>query len=302
MFLLAALLWTISSDKPADPPADYGAMARGLRAALPDGWEFVSAKPAAFEGHGPERCWLVTLQAKKEGDYNLVVEIDHDPAFSYAKLTASKCEYALSAGKAGATRSVADPFAAPNCCVGDNLVVPIPVVRGDRNHRFTFTAAARRHVLAHEYGSRVTEQKDEEPTFKVDNKGPEYLRLVSTAAATFSLVRSQDDNFRHRQTVILEAVKPGRLRLRVPVEVLPSDARLTAWVGEWYQTRSDQGTGRLVRGSEFAGPPQWTMRVGDRLKLEFENGPARTRNDPPPPLTVPVEKYAEPKEPFPIRP
>jgi hypothetical protein len=102
----------------------------------------------------------------------------------------------------------------------------------------------------------------------------------------------------HRETVILEAIKPGKLQLRAPIDIVPADAKLTAWVGTWYQTKmAGQAKGKS-RGSQFAGPPQWTMRVGDRLSLEFINGRARAKDSPPPPLTLPVEKYTQPKEPF----
>src|SRR5262245_46946384 len=167
MFFLTAFALLAPLDNPpanqAKPPADYDAMARSLKAALPDAWRFVSAKPATFSGRGPTLCWLVTLEARKAGDFSLVVEIDHDPASSSARYAASKCEYTLAVGAADTKRSVADVTALPNCCVGDKLVVPIPVLRGDRNHRFTFTALTKLtkwHRLGHEHRDRVIDQKD----------------------------------------------------------------------------------------------------------------------------------------------
>src|SRR5262245_40221103 len=193
----------------------------------------------------------------------------HDPAIYPHGFGASKCEYFLSVGAAGTKRSVTDPLAAPNCCVGDKLVVPIPVVRGDSSHRFNFTevgsplkkgtdplagsrfsitergppkgqspfSTGKRHILAHQKGKRVINQQDEKPKFQVEHPASEFLRLVSGSHRTFTLLRSQDDDFMHRQSVILEAVQPGKLRLRAPVEILPADAKLTAWVGTWYHTQ-----------------------------------------------------------------
>jgi len=299
-FLLCSVLDQPAPEQAASP-ADYAAMAKSLKAALPEGWGFVSARPATFVGHGPALCWLATLEANKEGDVTLVVEMKHDPANYPHGFDASKCEYFLSVGAAGTKRSVADPFAAPNCCVGDKLVVPIPVVRGDSNHRFSFTEVGKRHILAHQKGKRVIDQQDEKPKFQVEHPASDFLRLVSGSHNTFTFLRSQDGDFMHRQAVILEAVQPGKLQLRAPIEILPADAKLTAWVGSWYHTRITTATNGRTRGYEFAGSPQWTMRIGDRLQLEFTNGPAKAKDSPPPPLTIPMEKYAEAKEPFPIR-
>ena len=281
-------------------------MARGLKAALPDGWAFVSARPATFAEHTPTVCWLATLEAKKAGDFFLLVEIDHDPARAKWNALMSKCEYEIAVGAIGTKRSVADPYALPQCCVGDKLVVPVPVDAGDKNHRFTFAPVdANRPLRGHEYRARVTDRKDEEPKFKVDNKAAKVLRLVSTGHSTFSKLRGRDGDFRHRQLVILEAAAPGKLHLRIPVEVAPADTKLTGWVETWYQTRTTQlesGGRGAIRGNEFAGPPLWSMRVGDRLALEFENGPAKDSTAAPLPLVLPIGEYVEPKEPYPHRP
>jgi len=177
MLLLTALLLAAPA-----PPADYAAIEKALKAALPEGWKLVSGGPAEFTGPGEELCWLATLEVKKAGDYDLVVKTEHDPAHYYLRHTRSTCTYALSIGAAGTKRSVADGRALPQCNVGDELVVPIPVTRGDKNHRFTLAPAAkgsRAHVFGHKRRMSVTEAAAEATPFKVDNKAARHLKFIS---------------------------------------------------------------------------------------------------------------------------
>lgn len=297
MLLLAALMIA----PPPKPAADFAAMERGLKASLPEGWAFVSARAADFKrrpGNHPGQHWLATLEAKKAGDFTLVVTIDHGPPAS-ARFAHSWCEYAIGVGKPGTKRSVAEPWAVPQCNAGDRLVIPIPVMPGDMNHRFTFTAGATgQHRRAYQYQEATFAAKEEKPAYEVTNEAAKHLTLVRAKHSAYTMKRSQRPPFTHHHDVVLEAVKPGKLSLRVPVEVVKADAKVTAWVGTWHQTRGPTRAEEHVRG-EYAGPPAWVLRVGDRLRLPFENGTTNDKDAPAPALTIPAGAYVEPKEPYP---
>jgi hypothetical protein len=95
--------------------------------------------------------------------------------------------------------------------------------------------------------------------------------------------------------VTLEAVAAGKLSVdRTPVEIVPADQKVTAWVGEW---RSQHSGGKGLGSFEWAGPPRWVMRVGDRLPLTFYKT-SRMKLETPPPVTIPAAAYVEPSEPF----
>ncbi len=285
-------------------PAD-DALEKALKAALPEGWTFVSGREASFAAPGERRCWLATLEVKKAGDYTLVVRTEHDPAHYYLRHTHSTCTYALGVGEAGTKRSVADGTALPQCNVGDRLVIPIPVTRGDRNHRFTLTAApggSRPHVFGHKHREKVTAAEEVAPPFKVDNKAAKHLKFISGTHLIRSVSMSRAavtrGPWKHAHSAILEAAAPGKLLINVPIEIVKADAKVTGWVNQWRLVSGDEESPKHRNTGVYAGPPKWVLRVGDRIQVGFDGGPAKSRDEAATGLTISAGEFAEPKEPY----
>src|SRR5262249_26692107 len=157
---------------------------------------------------------------------------------------------------------------------------------------FSFTAVEKRlrwHSLGHQSRDQAFEVNVEKPAFKVDNKAAKSLSLIKAESSTYTLNRSLSGNWKHRQKALLEAKAAGKLTIQARIEVVAANAKITAWVGTFDHSRLTEKPAKGAKdkrlgaggthGWDFAGPPKWVMRVGDRVKLTFAGGPAKTQDE-----------------------
>jgi len=104
--------------------------------------------------------------------------------------------------------------------------------------------------------------------------------------------------WKHAHSAILEAASAGKLLIHRPSEIMKADAKVTAWVTQWKLVGGDEETPKHRNTSGYAGPPKRVLRVGDRVELGFDGGPAKSRDEAPTDLTITPGVYVEPKEPY----
>lgn len=293
------------------PYVDRPALEKAFRAGLPGGWKFVSGRLVCYRSREQPWMWLATVKPDRAGNYTLVARIDHDEAPTSYWGVHSVCQYFIGVDKPGTPRAVSDLSALPQCNVGDQLTIPIPVRPRDHSWRFTLTAEAkpqRWHILGREAGKRMLATEEKKPAYKVVHPEPKALRLIHAGGKSFSKLRSGGPPYHVTQIVTLEATLPGRWTLLSPIEVVAADQAVTGYVGSWHYSRLREKPKKDTpehhykggtHGTGFAGAPCWQMRVGDRLQVGFAAGTVEDRTDPVPDLTLPVERYREPEEPLP---
>lgn len=276
-----------ADEKQPAAPKPLEQLQRNLTAALGNRFEFVEGQLAE---KSRDRYWLAKVRPKQEGEFVLRCEIKNQKpdAAGYDGRTIT---YHLVIGKAGFARvhnlSHYGTYVYPHACVGDILILPVPVFFADDIAHCRFEMPQDQSPedenwfrIIKEIADAVQEMKKRTGNIEIRNGANDVLALV-TGIAESHTSRSSKGPTIHTFDAVFDVVKPGKFNLetslkwkdgenkqapqKVSFGVIAKDQPLSVMIDQW-EIRSYSGnftSGGTGRVSVSIHP----LRVGDWMIL-----------------------------------
>jgi hypothetical protein len=293
LFAGALALVACGHTNPPRPPNRLEGLQRALATALGDKFEYVRGR-VGLDPNG-YHFWLASIRAKRDGEFVLRCQLTYQfpPTMTMPHDDDATIKYHLVIAKAGTARVIAPgqyhSYIYPLACVGDTLVVPIPIEPNEIDHQFDFpderlSEDEGEFGILKEIGGRYRAIKPTGGIIPLTNQASDILAPVSIELHSGDS-RAKDGPISHGYSGVFDLVGAGKCSLEiglekpipssysgpltVAVDVAPKNGPLTVTVVSRYVQKYRMYQGRQVSSaqSEWIIPETLALRVGDRVSL-----------------------------------
>jgi hypothetical protein len=293
LFAGALAFFACGHENPSKPPDRLEGLQRGLATALGDKFEYLRGR-VIVDPRG-YHFWMASIRARRDGEYVLRCRLTYQfpPTMTMPHDDDAAIKYHLVIAKAGTGRVIApgqnNSYIHPLACVGDTLVVPIPIEANEIDHQFDLPEERLAEDdaafgILKEIGARYRAIKPSEGIVALTNQAsdivvPVLVELHSGAG------RAKDSPISRSYSGVFDLVGAGKCTLEIGLEqpiplsysgpltvaldVTPKKSPLTVTVVSRYVQRYRVYQGKQVSSaqSEWTIPETLALRVGDRVSL-----------------------------------